>query len=519
MRASNSKSARRSTSNTTRHCEGGGTGMNMIIVTTLVAVILMWFGNYNAMQSIDYLSRPNQDVFQNANRQEITIEESNIRQQSSAAKSNAGESQFIFMAVEEFNTADHKDVIKEPPMHTRIIEHLSSASQEPKSPYAYAWVIGGIHEDRPAYKGFLWTILISVNTLVKIGSTADFWVYIRLSPDSKLDDLAPEDRRLMEALDIHIVVLDKPQVESFAQLVYDKFLTINMTDYKRVMFLDGDMIPMTNLDYYFHLSDPDSTDAPTELKSNFIMATKAEPCNTGMFMVAPSKEAFDDYIGILRKQIELAKTLPYPHFHKRQGWGHNFKKAGDNWRALQTKESRWTWHASHSDQGLMYQFAKYTRQDVSIAIGDVVENWTAGDEDMPILESSILGILSKYQGDLLRYQYSCNKPEEESKEPEKSWRCTPPYDSTAHFFGNRKPWQNKFNPKSDYTEWSYRRMAALSLWHKELEELNTRLDMGLDLNNWNEKYEDQLKDVPLGVMAMPGNQIDALKLALLNSLK
>jgi hypothetical protein len=62
-------------------------------------------------------------------------------------------------------------------------------------------------------------------------------------------------------------------------------------------------------------------------------------------------------------------------------------------------------------------------------------------------------------------------------------------------------------------------MAALSFWHKELVELNTRLDMGLDLNNWNEKYEDQLKDVPLGVMAMPGSQIDALKLALLNSLK
>jgi hypothetical protein len=75
---------------------------------------------------------------------------------------------------------------------------------------------------------------------------------------------------------------------------------VSFTDYKRVMFMDGDMIPMTNLDYYFHLSDPECTDLPTELKSNFIMASKGEPCNTGMFMVTPSKEAFDDYIGILK---------------------------------------------------------------------------------------------------------------------------------------------------------------------------------------------------------------------------
>ena len=63
--------------------------MNMIIVTTLVAVILMmWFGNYYAMQSIDYYSRHNR---QEITIEEITIEESNIRQQSSAAKKVSGQ--------------------------------------------------------------------------------------------------------------------------------------------------------------------------------------------------------------------------------------------------------------------------------------------------------------------------------------------------------------------------------------------------------------------------------------------
>ena len=84
--------------------------------------------------------------------------------------------------------------------------------------------------------------------------------------------------------------LETPRKESFAQLVYDKFLTFSMTDYKRVMFLDADTVPLTNLDYLFHLSDPDYMDAPTLLKLNLIFATNGEPCNTAMFIVEPSKE-------------------------------------------------------------------------------------------------------------------------------------------------------------------------------------------------------------------------------------
>jgi hypothetical protein len=45
-------------------------------------------------------------------------------------------------------------------------------------------------------------------------------------------------------------------------------------------------------------------------------------------------------------------------------------KAKDWWEAFVKKGGKkWEYHASHFDQGLMYQFAKYTRQDVSIAIG------------------------------------------------------------------------------------------------------------------------------------------------------
>ena len=339
-----------------KNCAGPGvTLMSTMLATIAAVVILMWFGNIYTMQALDKHPKPSQEIFQQGGKNNQIDTKS-----SSDNQIVEGDRQIFVHATQPIvHKAEHG---------INSIDHTNHASQEP-SQYAYVWIIGGVHEDRPAYKGFLWTILISANILRKVGSTEDLWIYVRLSPDSKLDDLPSEDRRLLEAMGINIVLLEKPRNESFAQLVYDKFLTINMTDYKRVIFMDGDMIPMTNLDYYFHLSDPEYTDLPTELKSNFIMASKGEPCNTGMFMVTPSKEAFDEYNKIIRDQLEIAKTLDYPYFDKRRGWGHNFIEAKDWWEAVSKTSKKWSYHASHSDQGLMYQFAKYTRQDVSIAIG------------------------------------------------------------------------------------------------------------------------------------------------------
>jgi hypothetical protein len=390
----------------------------------------------------------------------------------------------------------------------------SSSSSSPSRRYAYAFVIGGIHEHRPAYKGFLWTILISVHILQKLGTQADFWIFVRLSPDSNLSDLPPEDRRILTEMNIHIVLQPKPKTESFAQLVLDKFLTWNMTEYKRVMFLDGDMIPLTNLDYYFYLSDPDYKDLPTVLQPNFIMATQREPCNTGMFMVEPSEDAFEQYEDVVRRQHEKAKTLPYPYFDYKQGWGHDFRKHGDYWESLHQKSSKWKFHASHSDQGLMYYFVKYVRQNVSIAIGDKIQNWRQGQNGshLPELESETLGVLAKYQGELLRYQWSCDKPREEARVSDVEhfwWRCRPPYDSTAHFMGNTKPWRRSY-VASEYTTYSFRQTAARYLWFKELTEVNEKYHMGLDMDHWDEKYLPLLQDELLGKMALFKDQKDII---------
>lgn len=393
-------------------------------------------------------------------------------------------------------------------IHERFSLHKTASKgiNRPLSKYAYAWVLGGIHEDKPSYKGFVWTILISANILQREGSDADFCLFARLSPNSTLSDFPVEDRRLFRALDINVVLLDKPKKESFAQLVYDKFLAIDLAAYKRVMFLDGDMMPLTNLDYIFHLSDPEYQAIPTLLKPNLIMATRGEPCNTGLFMIEPSHQNFQKYLEIVRRQHQEAKALPYPHFDWGKGWGHSFAEAGDFWESVKfTKRRQWRWHASHSDQGLMYMYAKYVIQNVSITIGERIQNWRGGSENFPEKESDVRDVLIPFQGKLLRYQHSCN--DVARGEQDRFWRCNPPYDSTAHFMGKDKPWLGQYVNDKNATHSQY---GAKGQWFTELRIINDKLNMNIDIERWKSQVAPLMTGVMLGEMAMFRDQEDVI---------
>ena len=380
------------------------------------------------------------------------------------------------------------------------------------SPYAYVWIIGGVHEDRPSYKGFVFDILISATVLRKAGSTADFWIFVRLSPDSKCETMTAEDVRLLNAVGIQIKYLGKPEKESFSQLVYDKFLTINMTDYKRVMFLDADILPLTNLDYYFHLSDPNYEEAPTVLKPNFIMATRGEPCNTGMFYVEPNESIFKQYNHAVETTIKKAtlanlnktKSERRPGDHlmdRKDGWGYNFRENGDQWEGIKKSGNLWLFHAAHSDQGQMYYVAKFLYKDVSIAIGRKVQNFR-GLEGVkkPEMESEVYDLLHHHQPQLLAYQNNCDK---DYVDKFTNWTCNPPYNSMAHFYGSTKPWQAGFAKRDLESRKGITRksLAPFLLWWRELIELNEKLDMKLDIDKWNEKYLEIMKLSPLGYMA------------------
>jgi hypothetical protein len=392
--------------------------------------------------------------------------------------------------------------------------------------YAYSFLLGAIHEDRPAYKGFLYNIAISVSLLKQFGSTADFWLWYSLASDSALESLPEDDMRLLSQLGVHLEQMKKPDHDSFAHLVFGKFCTLQMTSYRRVMFLDADVMPLSNLDYLFRLSDIVSDQTKPFLRPNFVMASRAEPCQAGVFMVEPQLGRWDEVQKIIERQREEGMKLEYPHFSYESGWGHNFREAGDHWEAVRKNGTLWNFHASHSDQGLLYFYLKYVVKDVSLFIGDRIKNWVRDEETvLSIKDLSPLPIA---------HQSNCGIPGKE--DPKLIFMCSPLYRDFAHFFGDLKPWQSRpprkywttregdlrnwvrflflffaqfgylddFNLLRNQTYDEYDQMnknAAYRVWWTQLAIMNDQFTLGLDISNWMTRHKDMKAESPLGYMA------------------
>eukprot|EP00529_Nitzschia_sp_RCC80_P019251 CAMPEP_0113522714 /NCGR_PEP_ID=MMETSP0014_2-20120614/45334_1 /TAXON_ID=2857 /ORGANISM="Nitzschia sp." /LENGTH=511 /DNA_ID=CAMNT_0000420785 /DNA_START=301 /DNA_END=1836 /DNA_ORIENTATION=+ /assembly_acc=CAM_ASM_000159 len=383
---------------------------------------------------------------------------------------------------------------------TKAETAISTTSSKETTPrYAYTWVLGGIDPTRPAYKGFLYDILISVHMLKKLGSTSDFIVLTQLSHNTTCrDELPPGDAKLFQDMGIIIKHMAKPLKSSFAQLVYEKFRPLQFTEYDRIMFLDGDILPLNNLDYLFHLSE-----GPYPvLRPNLVVASRGEPCNTGLFIMHPKPGAYEDIQGVIQRQHERGLEVSYPHFSWTEGWGHNFIEEGDLWESVEKNGNRWRFHASHSDQGLWYYFTKYFEQDVSIVLGSKLQTVTPGPNGKPQLRNDTHVIL-KHAPEPILYMYDC-----EANVTVGDFRCNPVYRDFAHFMGTKKalgrdfahfmgtkkPWASTPCPKC-------KGGIAHRRWYEELKEVNGNLSMGLDVENFNETHLPEIADSPLGYLA------------------
>jgi hypothetical protein len=122
------------------------------------------------------------------------------------------------------------------------------------------------------------------------------------------------------------------------------------------------------------------------------------------------------------------------------------------------------------------------------------------------LESESKGILGQYQGKVLFQQWSCDQPQRaDASERRNAWRCVPFFDGFAHFVGKRKPWKSLWKPKLHTTS-SYRRQSVKYLWFDELKELNEKYEMGLDMDQWDSKYLNLLKQDSVGTIAKFSDQ-------------
>ena len=182
--------------------------------------------------------------------------------------------------------------------------------QQPYRKWAYAFLMGGCNPKKPnEYRGFIYNILVSAETLLQSGSVADIVVMVQLAYDrdgrNNHTSLPDEDIALLQSLEnIRIQYLPTPTTEqNFYSVVLEKFRILTLTQYSRVLFLDGDLWPLCNLDYLFELSEPPkllSIQSSNTTTSDY--DTAAEEMATAIPTVRPQLE-----IPLLAKKKKKAK--------------------------------------------------------------------------------------------------------------------------------------------------------------------------------------------------------------------
>jgi hypothetical protein len=342
----------------------------------------------------------------------------------------------------------------------------NSAENQTHSEYAYAFVIGGCDPDNPSYRGFVYNILVSTQILRDLGSVNDVVAFFQLSYSYQGAATLPDDDvKALRALDVRIYYIRPSPYESFYETVMHKFSILALTQYKRVILMDGDVMPLANMDYLFELSSDDAFGpGNSTLKENVIVAGPWEPANAGFFMLAPVEGEYEHIQEIIKTREEKAMDMEGHKFDEVEGWGHVIEPP-DEWVSRKQRGGNWTFHFAFSDQGLLYHWTKYVKKSVSIVFYGRVENIAEDENGNPYLERELIDVLSPYSKPLIKAFGSCYK-----------FMC-----DYHHFTGLLKPWLRK--PPDDVSEATQLRDCT-HIWWYYLTFLDKKINLGLDFENW-----------------------------------
>lgn len=261
-------------------------------------------------------------------------------------------------------------------------DDVGSRARAPSN-FAYASLIGGVDPSSPSYRGFFYNILVAAKLLRMFGSTSDFVVFFQLSHQTSLKELPVRDASILRSMHVIVKYIPKSRHQSFYEITLEKFRILQLTQYKRVLFMDADIMPLASLDYLFKCS----TGVNATMLENLVVAGTQEPSTAGFFLLAPKQRAMEELHQIISTREFKAKDLPFPKFDIGEGWGHAIVPP-DRWETtVETRHgNNWTFYSADADQGLLYEYTKYVQQRVSIIIGNSVQNWIPGNNGFPRLD-------------------------------------------------------------------------------------------------------------------------------------
>ena len=327
--------------------------------------------------------------------------------------------------------------------------------QQPYRKWAYAFLIGGCNPQDGQYRGILYGSIVSAWMLQRHGTKADIVFLIQMS--SKTNDLTlpVKEENLLRAMNIttrYVPKFQHPNMEIFYSIIMEKFRILDMIEYSRVFFLDADIMPLCSFDYLLELSEPARDDNTNDdnnnrddddhddhggnnnndtnkdrrghgnqLKGNVILAWNAVPAIAGSFIVRPGPGEYQTIQDIIVQTESKALQLPFPHWDKVEGWGHNFSST-DYWRSFtEPMGMLWNFYGADADQGLLLYWTKYYKQSVSIIYKNQVEQWE-GHNGTVTLEEKWNNRLS---------EFSCNSNSKRGG----GWA---PYRDFVHFTGKKR---------------------------------------------------------------------------------
>lgn len=257
--------------------------------------------------------------------------------------------------------------------------------------WAYVFLLADCDPSQPfpAYRGLLYNIIAATYVLKydnsHMSTRADILVMVQLSYRSPMVALLPTEEALLRRMGIHCRYLSKPTHKpTFYELVKAKFQLWDLfetTQYTKLLFLDGDVLPFCNLDYLLENSAaPPTTTAATavsststtentipRLRSTVLHAMYEDPVNAGLFVLSKPDP-------IAKQKQPYSEALEYWNETTKQ-WGSIPASAVDYRLWDGTSGSGWDFYCGNTDQGFLLYWSRFIQQDVSIIVGSTIEHY------------------------------------------------------------------------------------------------------------------------------------------------
>jgi len=216
-------------------------------------------------------------------------------------------------------------------------------------PYAYSYIIGGVDPDWPRYRDYLYGIMVSAYLLKhKYRSRADVFLFVEVYVNSKHEALPANELRLLRQLNVTVVQIPSlPENPTFYHLQLQKFRVLGLVNYRRVLHLDSDVVPLLSLDYLFEYSDRLGV-----LQENVVVQGPNDPANGGTFMVAPRRGDLQRIGAILRRKERRVRETQQFDRDGHLGWGCRLRE----WVGTRKSGQGWTFFAADGDQGKFWKY-------------------------------------------------------------------------------------------------------------------------------------------------------------------